>query len=57
MIIICVQPECNGIAVEVTYLNAQSLSLFVAHVGEGRVVYRVLMGETCGKETTGKTQA
>jgi len=27
MIIICVQRECNGVAVEVTYLNTQSLSL------------------------------
>jgi hypothetical protein len=29
----------------------------VAHVGEGRGVYRVLVGKSGGKETTGETQA
>ena len=29
----------------------------VARMGEGRGVYRVLVGKSCGKETTGETQA
>ena len=29
----------------------------VAHIGEGRGVYRVLVAKSEGKETTGETQA